>query len=163
MSSLPQARVGMHAVTHELAETVLRRSGRLVLPAIGASMVPTIWPGDALVIEPATTKVAPGDIVLFSNAYRFVAHRVVENEGEAEKGQLLTRGDAMASADVPIRPSDILGKVSFIVRNGRCIEPKRSLRRSERALATLLRRSGIAARVIVGVHGLSRASIKTLL
>jgi len=163
MTSSSQSRAGTHAVAHELAGEVLRRSGTLLLPAIGRSMVPAIWPGHSLVVEPATSSsVAPGDIVLFSNAYRFVAHRVVEKKGDAENWRVLTRGDAMATADAPIRPSEILGKVSFIVRNGRCFEPEKSLRRSERALATLLRRSETAARVIVGIHGLSRALIKTV-
>lgn len=113
-------------------------------------------------MEPVTcSKVALGDIVLFSNAYRSVAHRVVEKSDEAETGQVRTRGDAMSTGDSPIRPSQILGKVSFIVRNGNRFEPKKHLRRSERALATLLRRSETAARVIVGVHGLSRRSTKT--
>ena len=163
MTSSSQSRVGTHAVALELAEEVLRRSGRLVLPAIGRSMVPAIWPGDSLVVEPATgSNVAPGDIVLFSNAYRFVAHRVVEKKGDADTGRVLTRGDAMAIADAPIKSREILGKVSFIVRNGKCFEAKKSLRRSERALSTLLRRSETAARVIVGVHGLSRASTRTI-
>jgi len=163
MTFSSQSRVGTHAVAHELAAEVLRRSGRLVLPASGRSMVPAIWPGDSLVVEPATSSnVAPGDIVLFSNEYRFVAHRVVEKNGDADKERLLTRGDAMATADAPIRSGEILGKVSFIVRNGKCFEPKRILRRSERALATLLRGSETAARVIVGVHGLNRASVKTV-
>jgi signal peptidase len=162
VSSLPPSRVGSHAVACQLAEDMLRRSGRLVLPAVGGSMLPAIWPGDALVVEPSTcSNVALGDIVLFSNAYRFVAHRVVEKSGEAETGQVWTRGDATSTGDAPIRPGQILGKVSFIVRNGKCFEPKKSLRRSERALAALLRRSETAARVIVGVHGLSRASTKT--
>lgn len=163
MTSSSLLRAGTHAVARELAEEVLRHSGRLVLPASGRSMVPAIWPGDSLVVEPATSSnVAPGDIVLFSNEYRFVAHRVVEKNCDAESGRVLTRGDAMATADAPIKSGEILGKVSFIVRNGRCFEPEKSLRRSERALATLLRRSQTAARVIVGVHGLSRASLKTV-
>ena len=125
--------------------------------------MPAIWPGDALVVKPTTcADVALGDIVLFSNAYRFVAHRVVEKSGELQKEQVRTRGDAMSTADAPIRPGEILGRVSFIVRNGRCFEPKKNLRPSERVLATLLRRSETAARVIVGVHGLSRASTKTI-
>lgn len=125
--------------------------------------MPAIWPGDTLVVEPATSSnLVPGDIVLFSNEFRFVAHRLVEKNGDADKGRVLTRGDAMATADAPIKSGEILGRVSFIVRNGRCFEPEKSLRRSERALATLLCRSEIAARVIVGVHGLSRASAKTV-
>ena len=163
MTSSSLLRAGTHAVARELAEEVLRRLGKLVLPASGRSMVPAIWPGDCLVVEPAiSSNVAPGDIVLFSNAYRFVAHRVVAKNGDADKLRVLTRGDAMATADAPIKSGEILGKVSFIVRNGRCFEPEKSLRRSERALATLLRRSQTAARVIVGVHGLSRASLKTV-
>ena len=126
-------------------------------------MVPAIWPGDALVVKRTNgSNVAAGDIVLFSNGRRFVAHRVIEKSGDAENGRVLTRGDAMGSADAPIKPAEILGKVSFIVRNGRCFEPKNNLHRSERALAALLRRSEIAARVIVGVHALSRASLKTV-
>jgi len=163
MTSSPQLRAEKHAVAHELAEEVLRRCGRLVLSAAGTSMVPAIWPGDALVVERTTSsKVALGDIVLFSNPHRFVAHRVIEENGDAGTGRVLTRGDAMATADAPIRPGEILGKVSCIVRNGKCFEPKKSLRRSERALATLLRRSETAARVIVGVHGLSRAPARTI-
>ena len=126
-------------------------------------MLPAIWPGDALVVEPATcSNVGLGDIVLFSNAYRFVAHRVVEKDGETETRQVRTRGDAMSTGDGPIRTSQILGKVSFIVRNGRGFEPTKNLRRSERVLATLLRRSETAARVIAGLHGLRRASTKTV-
>ena len=53
---------------------------------------------------------------------------------------------------------NLLGKVSFIVRNGKCIEPRRSLRVSERAVAALVRSSDIAARVVVGVHGMRQAS-----
>jgi len=163
MTSSSQSRAGTHAVAHELAGEVLRRSGTLLLPAIGRSMVPAIWPGDSLVVEPATSSsVAPGDIVLFSNAYRFVAHRVVEKKDDASTGRVLTRGDAMGTEDAPIKSGEILGKVSFIVRNGRCFKPEKSPRRSERALATLLRRSETAARVIVGIHGLSRALIKTV-
>ena len=68
----------------------------------------------------------------------------------------------MALPDAPIGPSEFLGKVSFILRNGKCFEAKKSLRPSERALATLLRRSETAARVVVGMHGLSLASAKTI-
>jgi signal peptidase I len=163
MNPSPQWRADAHSIRCELATQVLSCSGRLLLPAVGKSMVPAIWPGDALVVEPASSaNVAPGDIVLFSNPSRFIAHRVVEKSGDAATGRVLTRGDAMATSDAPITPSEILGKVSFIVRNGKCFEPKKSLRGSERALAILLRRSETAARVIVRVHGLKPASAKTV-
>jgi signal peptidase I len=162
MSPSSQSR-DAQAVARELAQEVLRRSGRLVLPAKGRSMVPTIWPGDTLVVEPANSQdVTAGDIVLFSNAYRFVAHRVIEKNNDSDRSHVFTRGDAMATADAAIRPSDILGKISFIVRDGKCIAAKKRLRRSERALAALLRRSDTAARMVLGVHGLSQRSFKAV-
>ena len=133
-----------------------------MLPATGRSMVPAIWPGDVLIVEPATGEdVTAGDIVLFSNAYRFVAHRVI-GKNSMDHGKLLTRGDAMATADASIRQSEMLGRVSFIVRDGKRLEAKKKLRWPERALSALLRRSETATRVILSVHRLSRASFKTV-
>jgi hypothetical protein len=70
----------------------------------------------------------------------------------------MTRGDAMPTPDPPVQGSDLLGRVSFIVRNGKCIEPRPSLRFSERVVAALVRRSTFAARVVVGIHGLRQTS-----
>ena len=125
-------------------------------------MVPAIWPGDSLIVEPATgDDVSTGDIVLFSSEFRFVAHRVVEKKDASDRGQLLTRGDAMSVPDAPIRHSEILGRVSFVVRDGKCFEAKKKLHWSERVLSVLLRRSETAARLVLGVHRLSRTSLKT--
>jgi hypothetical protein len=60
----------------------------------------------------------------------------------------------MALPDPPVEGKEVLGKVAFIVRNGQSVEPRRKLRIAERALATLVRRSDTAARIVVGVHGL---------
>lgn len=162
MTENPLPRSVSHAVAHQLAEQVLRQTGELFLPASGRSMVPAIWPGDAVIVEPASAEdVAAGDIVLFSSACRFVAHRVVKSDDNGS-GLVLTRGDAMAAADSPIRQNEILGRVSFVVRDGQCFRAKKKLRWSQRALAALLRRSETAARVVVGVHGLGRASSKAV-
>ena len=67
-----------HALKCGLAVEVLRSSGTLHLRVLGWSMLPTVWPGDTLVVERlASNEVFDGDIVLFSNGRRFVAHRVV--------------------------------------------------------------------------------------
>lgn len=159
MKFLSQSRLPSHPVAHELAQEALRQSGKLVMPSIGRSMVPAIWPGDKLVVERARdSNVGLGDIVLFTNGSRFVAHRVIEKKTENKRAWVRTRGDSMTAADAPIEQCNILGKVSFIVRNGKCFAAKKDLRRSERALATLLRRSETAARVVVGIHRLSRAT-----
>jgi len=158
MRSSPQIEAAQ-ASRHELAAELLQKSGTLVLSATGHSMVPTIWPGDTIVIERvASDRFVAGDIVLFSNRQRFVAHRVVARDHSAKNARILTRGDASETADAPVTVTDLLGKVSFIIRNGRCVEPGMNLRGSGRVLARLLSRSRIAARVVVGIHGLARKS-----
>jgi signal peptidase len=143
-----------HAVKCELAGEVLRSSGKLRLQVTGWSMLPAVWPGDLLVIDRAESKdVAKGDIVLFGRDRRLFAHRVVST-GLGDSG-ILTRGDAMPAPDPIVREGELLGKVSFVVRNGRCLAPRRP-RLSERAIAALVRSSSLAARVVVGVHGMQQ-------
>jgi len=150
-SSMPET--DSHSVARQLAEDVLERSGKLTLRATGRSMVPAIWPGDRLVVEPAgVDNLTLGDILLFSNSYRFVAHRVVGKNTECGGVCVLTRGDAMPAADAPVRPSEILGKVSFVVRDGKLFTVRKRLSGSERALTVLLRRSDTAARVVLRVR-----------
>jgi hypothetical protein len=152
-----------HALKCELAGEVLRSFGRLRLQVTGWSMLPTIWPGDTLVIDRIPSEaVFAGDIVLFGRDQRLFAHRVV-TRGVAgtcrpQDAGILTRGDAMPAADQPVSESDLLGRISFILRNGKRVKPSRRPRFSERALAAVLRRSTFAARVAVGVHGLLHAS-----
>lgn len=151
-----------HAIKCELAGEVLRSYGSLHLRVTGHSMLPTVWPGDTLVIEPANNRdVSEGDIVMFSNGQRLVAHRLVA-KARGSSDLIETQGDAVSSPDSPVVQDDLLGKVSLILRNGRCITPSQSLRFSQRAVAAVLRRSGFAARVLVGVGGLRRnARIQT--
>jgi len=139
----------------ELASEVLRSTGMLRLQVTGWSMLPAVWPGDQLVIQRAGSKdVTNGDIVLFGRDRRLFAHRVVSVS--PEDSGILTRGDSMPAPDPIVREDELLGKVSFIVRNGKCIAPRQP-RRSQRAIAALIRSSNVAARVVVGVHGMQQA------
>jgi len=148
-----------HALKCELAGEVLRSSGSLRLRATGWSMLPTVWPGDTLVIEPADSRdVSRGDIVMFSNGQRLVAHRLVA-KGCGSVDSIETQGDAVPRPDFPITQGQLLGKVSCILRNGKSIAPSQRLRFSQRAAAAVFRRSEFAARVVVGVHGLRRSSL----
>jgi len=148
-----------HALKCELAREVLRSSGSLRLQVTGWSMLPAVFPGDTLVIEPTNTEdMVEGDVVMFSNGRRFVAHRIVARSHSPGRSRVHTQGDAVPRPDSPLAESDLLGKVSFVLRKGRCIEQSRRPRFSERALAAVLRRSSFAARFAVGVHGLFRNS-----
>ena len=100
--------------------------------------------------------IAEGDIVTFSNSRRFVAHRVVSRTSGPDDSRVQTQGDAIPHLDAPVAPADLLGRVSVILRDGRCVQPRKSLRFSERALAAVFRRCEIAARVVVGLHGMRR-------
>jgi len=78
-----------------------------------------------------------------------VAHRIVANSKGAYWRELLTQGDALADADTPVSAGDLLGRVDFILRNGRQARPSRRLRIHERAVTALTRKSALAARGIV--------------
>jgi len=143
----------LHALKCELAGEVLRSSGQLRLRVTGWSMLPTIFPGDTLLIERAgADRVSEGDIVLFRRDRRLFVHRVSGKSGGPRDLQIVTQGDGMRNPDPLVSGSQLLGKVSFVVRNGRCLEPPNRPGLSMRAVAALVRRSSSAARVIVGVH-----------
>jgi len=150
----------INALKCELAGEVLRSSGTLRVRATGWSMLPTVWPGDTLVIERIQQPgaVSEGDIAMFSNGRRFVAHRVVAKGNGSGASMVQTQGDAVPHPDSPITRGDLLGKVAFILRNGTCITPRKTLGFSERALAALFRRSEIVARLAVGVRRMRPSS-----
>ncbi len=144
-----------HALKCELAAEVLRSSGRLRLQVTGWSMLPSIWPGDVLVVKRVDfSKVAEGEIVLFRRNRRLFAHRVVRSEAS----DIVTRGDSMAAPDSPVQKDGILGRVTSIMRDGKSLQPRTSLRIRERVVAGLVQRSGFAARVLVGARELMQAS-----
>jgi len=122
-------------------------------------MFPAILPGDVICVERASLdRVCEGDIVLFNRDGRLFAHRAVRVAGEAIDSGVLTRGDAMRSADAPVTESELLGRITFIDRNGRCIDARKNPRLLERAISTLIQRSEVASRVMVGIHGYRASS-----
>lgn len=142
-----------HDLKCELAGELLRLSGSLRLSVTGRSMLPTVWPGDTVVVERVNNDdISEGDIVMFSTGRRFVAHRVVAKRCGPGRSSPQTRGDAVSRADSPIAQEKLVGKVACILRNGRRVEPGKSLRPAERAVAAVFQYSDLAARVAVGIH-----------
>src|SRR5690348_15825963 len=89
----------------ELAAEVLRAVGMLRMQVTGWSMLPTVWPGDTLMIERAPVGgVAEGDIVLFGRERRLFVHRVVKKLGDLK---FVTCGDAMSAPDPVIDPHEL--------------------------------------------------------
>ncbi|MBI4939706.1 signal peptidase I [Kineosporia sp. A_224] len=83
---------------------------------VTGSMLPTIRPGDVVVVDPGATGLHRGEIVLVRDASQpsgRVAHRVVEVKGN---GDLVTKGDANPTADrAPRHPADVVGRVRLVV------------------------------------------------
>lgn len=148
-------------VRRNLAAEVLRSERKLSLRATGWSMLPTIWPGDVLAIDAASTQcISTGNVVLFLCGNRFVAHRVVAKSDDFLTATLQTQGDALCTADGPIDCHQLLGKVAFIQRNGKQIpcSPRLSLR--DRAIAALIRRSQFVARAMARAYTILQNDLK---
>jgi signal peptidase I len=152
-----------HALKCELAAEALLSSGRVRLQVTGWSMLPSIWPGDVLVIDRCeAAEILKGDIVLYRSHRRLVVHRVVRVRHGQERGGVFTRGDAMPDSDAPVSEPDLLGRVSWILRGGQRITPRPSLSIAEHAIALLVRHSRIAAKLVVRMHDfLANSSAET--
>lgn len=146
-----------HAVACQMAAEVVRSFGRLRLQVTGWSMFPSLCPGDILVVRRRTAKeLLAGDIILYERNGRLFAHRVIESNGDEVSG-VRTSGDAMPVSDPPVAENAVLGKIALVLRNGRYFAPKRSLRSWQRAVALLFRRSEMATRLFVRIHGIVRS------
>lgn len=79
--------------------------------ASGSSMQPLIQAGDELYVEFGPRRYRLGDIVVFPEGGRFVAHRVVGWTWQGGQRLLLTRGDATVDLDRPFAPEHAFGVV----------------------------------------------------
>ncbi len=83
-------------------------------------MLPTLWPGDLLIIQARSfDQVQVGDVVLFARDSRFFIHRVAAKQDISDQRRLLTRGDALPGMDRPVRPEEVLGTIVSVRRGDR--------------------------------------------
>jgi signal peptidase I len=122
-----------------LTAEMLRGRGTIRLKAWGASMLPSIWPGDLLTIQSvADDEVVPGDIVLVMRDNRFVVHRLVGKRRDQDRFSWITRGDAMPHNDPPAVAYELLGRVAGICRANRSFVPSRRISSLDSAVAWML-------------------------
>ena len=115
-------------------------------------------PGDTLVVERLPRdEVFDGDIVLFSNGRRSLPI-AWSQEPPLACLTFRRRGDAVPHLDSPVPGGNLLGKVSFIVRNGKRISAEKESPYSRARCRGCLSAFPLAARVFVGVHGLRQTS-----
>ncbi len=143
----------------ELAAQVLRSFGTLRFAATGWSMLPSLWPGETLVVERVSQdQVRVGDVVLVGRQGGFCAHRVVEkvDGADAESLPWITRGDALAVPDCSAAGDQFLGRVTYLLRGGQLVTLPSELGVIDTIIARVVRRSVPAARALVYLNGKRR-------
>jgi hypothetical protein len=102
-----------------LVAHALQAFGTVRLRALGGSMKPAIHPRDILVVARCgADDLRPRDVVLFARDGRLFAHRLIEVGMRGPRRVLLTRGDALWTADAPVDAADLLGRVVAIGHRG---------------------------------------------
>lgn len=140
-----------------LALEALHSSGFLRLQLRGASMLPTLWPGDEVEIascSPGDVKV--GDVVLAFRDDRFFLHRL---RAFSQNGDVITCGDAMPRPDPQFPAGAIIGEVVQVTREGKNVPMSRRLSPFRRAFGLLLCYSSPARRLALRLHQRRRAGI----
>lgn len=136
-----------------LAAEVLQSTGMLRLRASGISMLPTLWPGDCLTIQPHNFEQAqPGDLALYARDGRLFIHRVMRKCHLGDENFLIMRGDCMTEDDPPVPESDLLGKIATIHRRHIRIVPGQKLSPGSRLTAWLLCHWNLLLRATLRVH-----------
>jgi signal peptidase I len=90
-------------------------------------MLPWIRSGDLVFVRSFTYEQASrGDVVLFERGERLFVHRVIRSAmaglGGKERAALITKGDALDSADEPVTRAEFLGRVIRVHRGNRHID-----------------------------------------
>jgi signal peptidase I len=101
------------------ALTALIAAGELArLPAVGTSMLPTIQPGDILVVGRAVPEaLAVGDIIVWLADERLIAHRVLRLFTEGRERWFQTQGDARPQPDPAAPVTRVIGRVVDVERS----------------------------------------------
>jgi hypothetical protein len=132
------------AVKRDLTAEVIRRFGEARLKVTGASMLPSLWPGDEIAVRrQSAAGLSAGQVVLGYRNQAFVAHRVVA----IRDGAVVTRGDALAYEDAPLREDEVLGVVVSIVRRGRPVGLSPAW--WQRATSWMVQRSELCTKVLL--------------
>ncbi len=148
-----------HTRKCELVDEVLRSFGTVRLRVTGCSMLPSVWPGDTLLVERRDEQqVAVGEILLYRRNGRLVAHRVVSAPDSLGHSRVCVRGDAFPGHDELLFRSEILGTVSRIVRGKKSILPPSRLKYHRRLIGILSWHSDLFAHLVIFVHSICSAA-----
>lgn len=100
----------------QVAELELRAGRPVRCRAAGSSMKPLIFPGTDLEVRPVPAEaLRPGDVLLFHDGTRLVAHRLVRRIDDPERGRLFfVQGDNRRDVEGPFPADAILGRIERV-------------------------------------------------
>jgi Peptidase S24-like len=103
-------------VALDFVQVLLAREGSAWVRAASCSMRPLIQPGDELLLSPLHSGAArTGMIVAYRRDGMLIVHRVLQARPDA----LVTRGDALPTADAPVSERALVARVVAIRSAGR--------------------------------------------
>jgi Peptidase S24-like len=140
-------------VVATLAADILGSFGEFRFVAWGSSMVPSIFPGDTLIVQHETPEGArSGDVVLFVRKGRFYAHRLAHKAKEGGRISLIARGDALHRNDPPFAEKEMLGRVAAVIRGRKRIEIDRHPAAGQQLLQWIVQHSSGALKWLLRWH-----------
>lgn len=102
---------GIYAVqTRILKKETAEIFGYTAFEVVTGSMSGTIEIGDLIIVK-VTNDVKINDIIVYKDGTNFITHRVIDEKGT----EIITKGDANNSQDVPINASQVFGKVELTI------------------------------------------------
>lgn len=148
-------------IHRDLAADSLLQFSEVRFVARGSSMLPAIFPGDCLTIKPfGDARARVGEVVLVRRAGEFRVHRIVRIVGHAPQTSYILRGDALTQHDPPVSRSEILGRVSSVLRRGESVLLSSVDTLPQRLLRALVRQSSLVAAMLLRWNALhSRPSL----
>ena len=98
----------------DVSSELLASGYRVRFRANGWSMRPAICDGETVTVDPVRpSSVKKGDILLLRQNGRPLVHRVVDiGVKNGTVVAFIVRGDAKRGCDAPVKPEDVLGRVS---------------------------------------------------
>jgi signal peptidase I len=131
-----------------------RRLKQTCFPASGNSMMPLLKEGFLLSVEPMTRTGKSGDIILFSEEERLVAHRVIAVKSDCRSKSsvklLLTKGDNSRIADGWVQETEVVGLVVGVVGEHWHINLKSCFWKSVASMAAFLSRLSCCQKPLPG-------------
>ncbi|MBL4585717.1 MAG: hypothetical protein JKX84_01465 [Flavobacteriales bacterium] len=116
--NLAATRVFSENEVKKIGRDILRSETAVRLRLSGNSMFPFLLRNDVAIIEPIpVSELKVGQVVVFENDDRWIAHRLVLLNYVDEKVQLQTQGDSLPRADKIFGEKDYLGVISAVFRN----------------------------------------------